>query len=147
VYAASHEGALHVEDVLTRRTRISIETFDRGLGALRPTAEILAGVLGWTGEQVDREVAHYRLRVEAERASQEQPDDETADADDRVGDRRGHRLRAVPDVPYPRGKGTPGPAVVSRRADCLHRSRSPTLVRLEIGYSHSLIAVMWMVAS
>jgi glycerol-3-phosphate dehydrogenase len=79
-YAASHEGARHVEDVLTRRTRISIETFDRGATALRPSAEIMAGVLGWTGEQIEREVEHYRLRVEAERASQEQPDDETADA-------------------------------------------------------------------
>jgi glycerol-3-phosphate dehydrogenase len=79
-YAASHEGALHVEDVLTRRTRISIETFDRGAAALRPTAKIMAGVLGWTGEQIEREVAKYRRRVEAERASQEQPDDETADA-------------------------------------------------------------------
>jgi glycerol-3-phosphate dehydrogenase len=79
-YAASHEGARHVEDVLTRRTRISIETFDRGVTALRPSAEIMAGVLGWTGEQIEREVEHYRLRVEAERASQEQPDDETADA-------------------------------------------------------------------
>ena len=37
-------------------------------------------VLGWTEEQQQREVEHYRLRVEAERASQEQPDDETADA-------------------------------------------------------------------
>jgi glycerol-3-phosphate dehydrogenase len=79
-YAASHEGALHIEDVLTRRTRISIETFDRGASALRPTAEIMAGVLGWTGEQIESEVAKYRRRVEAERASQEQPDDETADA-------------------------------------------------------------------
>jgi glycerol-3-phosphate dehydrogenase len=40
----------------------------------------MAGVLGWTGEQVEREVEHYEKRVEAERASQEQPDDETADA-------------------------------------------------------------------
>ena len=31
-YAASHEGALHLEDVLTRRTRISIEAWDRGHG-------------------------------------------------------------------------------------------------------------------
>jgi len=80
VYAASHEGARHLEDVLTRRTRISIETFDRGVAAAQPSAELLAGVLGWTGEQTDREVKHYRARVEAERASQEQPDDETADA-------------------------------------------------------------------
>ena len=33
VYAASHEGARHLDDVLTRRTRISIETWDRGVSA------------------------------------------------------------------------------------------------------------------
>jgi glycerol-3-phosphate dehydrogenase len=80
VYAASHEGARHLEDMLTRRTRISIETFDRGVTAVQPIAELMAGVLGWTPQQVENEVAHYRLRVEAERASQEQLDDETADA-------------------------------------------------------------------
>jgi glycerol-3-phosphate dehydrogenase len=80
VYACSHEGARHLEDVLARRTRISIETFDRGVGAARPAAELMATVLGWGPEQVEREVAHYLARVEAERESQEQPDDETADA-------------------------------------------------------------------
>jgi glycerol-3-phosphate dehydrogenase len=79
-YATSHEGARHIEDVLTRRTRISIETFDRGITALPATAAIMAGVLGWSAEQTEREMEHYRLRVDAERASQEQPDDETADA-------------------------------------------------------------------
>ena len=80
VYAATHEGARHLEDVLTRRTRIAIETFDRGMTAVQPAAELVGGVLGWTPGQIEREVAHYRLRVEAERASQEQPTDETADA-------------------------------------------------------------------
>jgi glycerol-3-phosphate dehydrogenase len=80
VYAASHEGARHLEDVLTRRTRISIETFDRGTRSARECAELMAGVLGWTPEQVDREVEHYEKRVEAERESQTQPDDRTADA-------------------------------------------------------------------
>jgi glycerol-3-phosphate dehydrogenase len=79
-YAASHEGARHLEDVLTRRTRISIETFHRGVESAPAAAEIMAGVLGWSDEQVKREVEHYLKRVEAERASQEQPDDETADA-------------------------------------------------------------------
>ncbi|GAA3927835.1 glycerol-3-phosphate dehydrogenase/oxidase [Actinoplanes auranticolor] len=79
-YAASHEGARHLEDVLTRRTRISIETFDRGIAAAPVAAELMGAVLGWSEEQRHREVEHYRLRVEAERASQEQPDDETADA-------------------------------------------------------------------
>jgi glycerol-3-phosphate dehydrogenase len=80
VYAAGHEGARHLEDALTRRTRISIETFDRGVAAAAVAAELMAPVLGWTEEQTRKEVENYRLRVEAERASQEQPDDETADA-------------------------------------------------------------------
>ncbi|WIM94205.1 glycerol-3-phosphate dehydrogenase/oxidase [Actinoplanes oblitus] len=80
VYAAAAEGARHLVDVLTRRTRISIETFDRGTASASEVAELMARVLGWTPEQRQREVEHYRLRVEAERASQEQQDDETADA-------------------------------------------------------------------
>ena len=36
VYAVTHEGARHLDDVLTRRTRISIETFDRGIQAAAP---------------------------------------------------------------------------------------------------------------
>ncbi|KAB8167246.1 FAD-dependent oxidoreductase [Streptomyces sp. 3MP-14] len=80
VYACSHEGARHLEDVLTRRTRISIETFDRGTRSAQECAELMGGVLGWSDEQVAREVEHYLKRVEAERESQLQPDDQTADA-------------------------------------------------------------------
>jgi glycerol-3-phosphate dehydrogenase len=80
VYACTHEGARHLEDVLTRRTRISIETFDRGTRSARECAGLMAGVLGWDEKQVEREVEHYQKRVEAERQSQLQPDDQTADA-------------------------------------------------------------------
>ncbi|MDF3291066.1 glycerol-3-phosphate dehydrogenase/oxidase [Streptomyces silvisoli] len=80
VYAASHEGARHLDDVLTRRTRISIETFDRGTLSAREVAELVAPVLGWDQEHLEREVTHYEKRVEAERESQRQPDDLTADA-------------------------------------------------------------------
>lgn len=79
-YAASHEGALHLDDVLTRRTRISIETFDRGTIAARPTAQILAGILDWDQATIALEIEHYDARVRAERESQAQPDDQTADA-------------------------------------------------------------------
>jgi len=79
VYAASHEGARHLDDVLTRRTRISIETFDRGVASAPVAARLMAGVLGWSDVQVEREVEHYLARVRAERLSQEQPDDHTAD--------------------------------------------------------------------
>jgi glycerol-3-phosphate dehydrogenase len=80
VYATSHEGALHLDDVLTRRTRISIEEWDRGTGSARDVAMLMARVLDWDDETIEREVDHYLLRVEAERASQRQPDDQTADA-------------------------------------------------------------------
>ncbi|MEU9855988.1 glycerol-3-phosphate dehydrogenase/oxidase [Streptomyces sp. NPDC047974] len=80
VYAASHEGARHLDDVLTRRTRVSIETFDRGTRSAREAAGLMAPVLGWDEGQIEREVEHYEKRVEAERESQRQPDDLTADA-------------------------------------------------------------------
>ncbi len=80
VYAASHEGALHLDDILTRRTRISIEVTDRGVSAAAEVAALVAPVLGWDGSDIDREVEHYRARVKAERESQSMPDDRTADA-------------------------------------------------------------------
>ena len=80
VYAASHEGARHLDDAIARRTRISIETFDRGTEVASEVAELMGGVLGWDEAQKQREVEHYLLRVEAERESQTMPDDETADA-------------------------------------------------------------------
>ncbi|MCW2946959.1 MAG: dependent oxidoreductase [Actinoallomurus sp.] len=80
VYAASHEGARHVNDVLARRTRISIETWDRGLGVAREVAELLAPELGWSKEQTEREIEYYEKRIEAERISQTQEGDQEADA-------------------------------------------------------------------
>jgi glycerol-3-phosphate dehydrogenase len=80
VYAASHEGALHLDDILARRTRISIETWDRGEAAAVEVASLVAPVLDWDEQTVDREVEHYLKRVAAERESQLQPDDHTADA-------------------------------------------------------------------
>ncbi|MDJ0468369.1 glycerol-3-phosphate dehydrogenase/oxidase [Rhodococcoides fascians] len=80
VYAASHEGAQHLEDILTRRTRISIEVPDRGEAAAEEVARLVAPILGWDDQHRAEEIEHYRLRVLAERDSQQQPDDETADA-------------------------------------------------------------------
>jgi glycerol-3-phosphate dehydrogenase len=80
VYAATHEGAAHLEDVLTRRTRTSIETWDRGLSAAEPAARLMAGPLGWDEAQIAREVEQYTARVAAERESQEQDDDLGADS-------------------------------------------------------------------
>ncbi|MEV4759062.1 glycerol-3-phosphate dehydrogenase/oxidase [Micromonospora sp. NPDC049559] len=79
-YAARAEGALHLDDVLTRRTRISIETKHRGTETAEQAAEIMGAVLGWDAAARSREVEHYLARVEAERQSQRMPDDATADA-------------------------------------------------------------------
>ena len=79
VYAVTHEGARHLDDVLTRRTRISIETFDRGIHAAAPAARLMAGELGWDEARTADEVDHYLRRVEAERQSQTMLTDQEAD--------------------------------------------------------------------
>ena len=58
----------------------------------------MARELGWNETTVKRELLHYQLRVDAERESQEQLDDLSADAtrlgapDVRTGDLRGPEL-------------------------------------------------------
>ena len=76
----THEGARHLDDVLTRRTRASIETWDRGVAAAPVVARLMAPLLGWSSDHEESEVRHYRARVAAEVEAQQQPDDETADA-------------------------------------------------------------------
>jgi glycerol-3-phosphate dehydrogenase len=80
VHAVRAEGALHLDDVLTRRTRISIQTAHRGVDSAPHVAALMARELGWDEERTAREVAHYVARVDAERESQRMPDDHTADA-------------------------------------------------------------------
>jgi glycerol-3-phosphate dehydrogenase len=79
-YAVLAEGALHLEDALTRRTRISIETTHRGEESAVDTANLMGDVLGWDAATRSREIDHYLARVAAERESQKMPDDLTADA-------------------------------------------------------------------
>lgn len=80
VYAATHEGALHIDDILARRTHISIETNDRGTQCARSVAELVSSHLGWDDARICTEVATYEARVQAERDSQAQQDDQAADA-------------------------------------------------------------------
>ncbi|MET7772464.1 glycerol-3-phosphate dehydrogenase/oxidase [Nocardia sp. NPDC005366] len=80
VYAAAAEGALHLDDILARRTRISIEYAHRGANCAEQVAELVAPVLGWDASDVEHEVKTYLARVEAEIHSQTQPDDTSADA-------------------------------------------------------------------
>ncbi|MDF0528979.1 glycerol-3-phosphate dehydrogenase/oxidase [Tsukamurella sp. 8F] len=80
LYAARAEGALHLEDVLGRRTRISIEYPHRGIDCMDEVAALIAPVLGWDAADIAREIEVYRARVDAEVRSQTQPDDAGADA-------------------------------------------------------------------
>ncbi|MEU8223142.1 glycerol-3-phosphate dehydrogenase/oxidase [Kribbella sp. NPDC048915] len=79
VYGAKAEGARHLDDILARRTRISIEAWDRGVGAAEAAARLVAPILGWDEATIEREVSVYLKRVQSERDSQDQPDDESAD--------------------------------------------------------------------
>lgn len=91
VYAVTAEGALHLDDILARRTRISIEYPHRGAACAEQVARLVAPVLGWDEADIDREISTYQARVDAEIRSQTQPDDGSADA-----------LRAA--APEPRGE-------------------------------------------
>jgi glycerol-3-phosphate dehydrogenase len=78
VHACTHEGALHLEDVLERRTRIALTTPDRGLAAASPAAALMAGALGWTPDRAREEADAWRRRVAARHASEAEPDDDRA---------------------------------------------------------------------
>jgi glycerol-3-phosphate dehydrogenase len=75
VHACTHEGALHLEDVLERRTRLALTSPDRGLRAAAPAAELMAGALDWTPDRTRREVEAWQARVAAGRAAEAERED------------------------------------------------------------------------
>jgi glycerol-3-phosphate dehydrogenase len=77
-YACTHEGALHLEDVLARRTRLAIVAPDRGLAAAAPAAALMGEALGWAPDRVRAEADAWRARVAAARAAEAEPDDARA---------------------------------------------------------------------
>jgi glycerol-3-phosphate dehydrogenase len=78
VYACTHEGAVRLDDVLGRRTRIAFEAGDRGFKAAQQAAALMAPELGWDSERVRAEIGQYRLQIAAEQAAQNEPDDKLA---------------------------------------------------------------------
>ncbi|HEX4833689.1 MAG TPA: glycerol-3-phosphate dehydrogenase/oxidase [Trebonia sp.] len=58
-YAVTHEGALHVEDVLARRVRLLIESPDAGAAAAPDVAAIMSRLLGWGRRQRAAETQRY----------------------------------------------------------------------------------------
>ena len=69
-YAVTCENALHVEDVLVRRTRLFIESADSGVPAAADVAAIMGRLLGWNRRRRAAETRRYLNLVEAERTTQ-----------------------------------------------------------------------------
>jgi glycerol-3-phosphate dehydrogenase len=78
IYAARVEGALHIEDVLERRTRMSFESRDAGAAAAPVVAALMGAELGWSDKRVADELRSYLARVEADKAARTQTSDATA---------------------------------------------------------------------
>src|ERR1700722_13430811 len=66
VYAVTHEDALHVEDVLMRRMRLSIESADSGTEVAAEVALIMGRQLGWSRRRRAAETRRYLELIAAE---------------------------------------------------------------------------------
>ena len=69
VYAASHEGARSVDDVISRRTRLSFEAVNHGVHLADEIATLIAPVLGWSAKERKESIAQYTELVEREIAA------------------------------------------------------------------------------
>ncbi|MGV8969274.1 MAG: glycerol-3-phosphate dehydrogenase/oxidase [Microbacteriaceae bacterium] len=78
VYAITHEGAVHLEDIMHRRTRMVYEYTGQAQSALAEVGEIAAKFLEWPAARLAAEVASYRHVAEAETAAALMLDDTSA---------------------------------------------------------------------
>jgi glycerol-3-phosphate dehydrogenase len=67
-HAVDEEGALHLEDLLYRRTGTALYDPEGRTAAPEPAARRMAERLGWDEAQRDREVARMRKRLTADLA-------------------------------------------------------------------------------
>ncbi|HEU4547178.1 MAG TPA: FAD-dependent oxidoreductase [Microlunatus sp.] len=66
-FGVVHEGATQLHDVLARRTRIAMETWDGGAEAAAGVAELMAAELGWDDAERSRQISSYLRRAAADR--------------------------------------------------------------------------------
>jgi glycerol-3-phosphate dehydrogenase len=66
LHAVTHEGALSVEDVLLRRTRISFEDFYSGSEVAPEVAKIIGDELGWGAKERNASVKSFLAVVDQE---------------------------------------------------------------------------------
>lgn len=67
LYAAEAEMAVHLDDLLARRTRLALTDPAAGAGAGSVAPRLLGGALGWDEARVGEEVERHRRLVERER--------------------------------------------------------------------------------
>ncbi|OFT50354.1 glycerol-3-phosphate dehydrogenase [Corynebacterium sp. HMSC06D04] len=65
-YAVTHEGALHLDDILSRRLRIAIEYAHRGVDCADAVANFVAPLLDWDDATKQAEIAAFKQHTEAE---------------------------------------------------------------------------------
>jgi len=109
VYACSHEGAVRLDDVLSRRTRIRIEVRDRGAAAAPHAAGLMAPELGWDQARTVAEIGHFHEMIAADLAAEAMPDELTAyQAASRAGSRSSGQTRHRPEKRLRLGTGPGG---------------------------------------
>ena len=69
IYAASHEGAMSIDDIISRRTRLCFEAPDYGLDLVDAIADLIAPVLGWSAKEKKASIAAYLEKVAQEKAA------------------------------------------------------------------------------
>ncbi len=70
VHACRNEMAMTPYDVLARRTSITLEDRQRGLGVVEDVATLLASELGWSPEQQQSMIEAYRVAMEEQLAAE-----------------------------------------------------------------------------
>ncbi len=78
IFAIRYEGALHLDDLLDRRTRISYEYAHLGLAATEEVAQVAQTELDWTDAAMSLELEAYRASVEAYESAVLEADDAAA---------------------------------------------------------------------
>jgi glycerol-3-phosphate dehydrogenase len=66
VYASRYEMALTLADVMTRRTRLAMLAGKAALNCAAIVAVAMACELGWSGEQIERQIAQFTAEFERE---------------------------------------------------------------------------------
>jgi glycerol-3-phosphate dehydrogenase len=70
VFAARHDRARRLDDVLRRRSLVFLQSRDQGLSVAREAADLMGAQLGWDKDRVELEVDRYRKLVDQSRRYQ-----------------------------------------------------------------------------